>query len=63
MTTARAYAEGFRDGAGHYGASHYGAGSIGVYVMPDDEAEMRKLESSGQVERALAPRRTIPAAF
>lgn len=45
---ARAYC----DGAVR-GASFYGMGSFGTYVMPDDEEDMREMESAEEIERAL----------
>lgn len=36
------------------GASTYGSGAFGVYILPEDEAEMRENEDDGEAVKALA---------
>lgn len=54
LEAAQAFAAGFVRGG-----ACYGAGSLGAYVMPDDEAEMREREHASEIERALKFERTL----
>lgn len=48
LEEARAFAAGVSAGAGLYGA-----GSCGVYVMPEDESEMKESETEDEIARAM----------
>ena len=49
---SRMAAENFRRGAS-FGAGLYGAGTLGFYLLPDEEAEMREAEDADEIARAI----------